>query len=51
MWKDIGSRASFVDETTFEPKDAGIYVMEVFLFWPGAPAQFSRAAITPIVIE
>src|SRR6185436_19853052 len=24
MWSDIGSRASFVVETTFEPKDAGI---------------------------
>jgi hypothetical protein len=51
MWTDIGSRASFVVETTFEPKDAGIYVMEVFLFWPGSGAQFSRAAITPILID
>jgi hypothetical protein len=51
IWSDIGSRASFVAETTFEPQDRGIYLMEVFLFWPGSGAQLSRAAITPIVIE
>jgi hypothetical protein len=51
IWTDIGSRASFVVETTFEPKDRGIYVMEVFLFWPGSGTQFSRAAITPIFID
>jgi hypothetical protein len=51
LWTDIGSRASFVVETTFEPKDRGIYMMAVYLFWPGAGQQVSRAAITPIIID
>jgi hypothetical protein len=51
VWTDISSRASFVAETTFEPQDRGIYLMAVYFFWPGSGAQFSRAAITPIVIE
>ena len=30
---------------------AGTYMMEVFLFWPGSGTQTSRAALSPIVID
>jgi hypothetical protein len=51
VWNDVDSRSTFVVDTTFEPKDRGTYLMEVFLFWPGSGAQYSRAGITPIIVE
>jgi hypothetical protein len=47
----VSSRSSFIAETTFTPEQAGTYIMEVFLFWPGSGSQFSRAALSPITIE
>jgi hypothetical protein len=47
----VSSRSSFVAETQFQPSHAGTYMMEVFLFWPGSGTQFSRAALSPIVID
>jgi hypothetical protein len=47
----VSSRSSFVAETQFQPGQAGTYLMEVFLFWPGSGTQFSRAALSPIVID
>ena len=43
--------ASLRLETQFEPRHAGTYMMEVFLFWPGAGTQYSRAALSPVVID
>jgi hypothetical protein len=48
---DVTSRSSFIAETQFQPNQAGTYLMEVFLFWPGAGTQFSRAALSPIVVD
>jgi hypothetical protein len=48
---DVGSRGSFLIETTFEPKDRGVYKMEVFLFWPGSGSQYARTALSPIFVE
>ena len=47
----VSSRSSFVIETQFQPAQAGTYLMEVFLFWPGSGTQFSRAALSPVVID
>jgi hypothetical protein len=47
----VSSRSSFVAETQFQPGQAGTYLMEVFLFWPGSGSQSSRAALSPIVID
>jgi len=47
----VSSRSSFIAETQFQPNQAGIYLMEVFLYWPGSGAQFSRAALSPIVVD
>ena len=47
----VSSRSSFVAETQFQPSQAGTYMMEVFLFWPNSGTQFSRAALSPIVID
>ena len=41
----------FIAETQFQPNQAGTYLMEVFLFWPGSGTQFSRAALSPIVVD
>jgi hypothetical protein len=51
LWADVDSRSSFVIETTFEPKDRGIYRMEVFLFWPTAGTQSTRASLSPVFID
>jgi hypothetical protein len=45
------SRDSFSIETQFEPSQAGVYLMEVFLFWPDSGTQYSRAALSPVVIH
>jgi hypothetical protein len=29
----------------------GVYEMEVFLYWPGSGIQYSRADLSPIVID
>jgi len=47
----VTSRSSFIAETQFQPNQAGTYLMEVFLFWPGSGTQFSRAALSPIVVD
>ena len=47
----VSSRSSFVIETQFQPAQAGTYLMEMFLFWPGSGTQFSRAALSPVVID
>jgi hypothetical protein len=47
----VSSQSSFLIETQFEPGHRGTYLMEVFLFWPGSGSQYSRAALSPIVIE
>jgi hypothetical protein len=44
-----GSRFSM--ERTFTDAQRGLYLMEVFLFWPGSGSQFSRASLSPILIE
>jgi hypothetical protein len=51
MQVPVTSRSSFVAETQFQPGQAGTYLMEVFLFWPDSGTQFSRAALSPIVID
>jgi len=47
----VSSRSSFIAETQFQTNQAGTYLMEVFLYWPGSGAQFSRAALSPIVVD
>jgi hypothetical protein len=47
----VSSSSSFIAETQFQPGQAGTYLMEVFLFWPGSGTQFSRAALSPIVVD
>ncbi|HLG58596.1 MAG TPA: hypothetical protein VI485_24845 [Vicinamibacterales bacterium] len=47
----VSSRSSFVADIPIEGSRAGVYEMEVFLFWPGSGTQFSRAALSPIVID
>jgi len=47
----VSSRSSFIAETRFQPGQAGTYLMEVFLFWPNSGSQFSRAALSPIVVD
>jgi hypothetical protein len=47
----VSSAKSFILEHEFQPQHKGVYLLEVFLFWPGAAPQFSRASISPITIE
>jgi hypothetical protein len=47
----VSSRSSFLLDTQFEPRQAGTYMMEVFLFWPDSGPQYSRAALSPVVID
>jgi hypothetical protein len=47
----VSSRSSFIAGTQFQPGQAGTYVMEVFLFWRNSGSQFSRAALSPVVVD
>lgn len=51
IFADVTSRSSFIAATQFQPGQAGTYLMEVFLFWPNSGAQFSRAALSPVVVD
>jgi hypothetical protein len=48
---DVSSASTFVLEKTFEPRERGVYLMELFLFWPGAGLQNPRASVSRVVVE
>jgi hypothetical protein len=43
--------SSFRMEHRFDGSQRGVYLMEIFLFWPGSGSQYSRASLSPIIIE
>jgi len=47
----VDDRASFHVEQTFGATERGIYLMEVFLFYPGSGSQYSRTTLSPILVE
>jgi len=51
VWADVSSASTFVLEKTFEPRERGVYLLQVFLFWPGSGVQGARATLSPIVVE
>jgi len=51
MWGRVDARSTFRLERGFDESQRGVYEMEVFLFWPGSGPQYSRADLSPIIIE
>jgi hypothetical protein len=47
----VDDRASFHVEQTFGTSERGIYLMEVFLFYPDSGSQYSRTTLSPILVE
>lgn len=47
----VSSGSRFRMDRRFESSQRGVYLMQVFLFWPGSGTQYSRASLSPIVIE
>jgi hypothetical protein len=47
----VSGNSTFRMERTFTASQRGVYLMEIFLFWPGSGTQYSRASLSPIIIE
>ena len=47
----VDERLSFRAEKTFGASERGVYQMDVFLFYPDSGSQFSRTALSPIIVE
>ena len=47
----VSSDSTFRMERRFDPSQRGVYLMQLYLFWPGSGTQFSRASLSPIIIE
>ena len=48
---NISSAGTFIAAFQFEPEHRGTHALATYLFWPGAPNQFPRSAVTPIKVE
>ena len=48
---DLTRSGTFTAPIEFTAAQRGLYRMEVFLFWPGAPGQTARSLVTPILVE
>jgi hypothetical protein len=45
------SNSTFRMERQFDASQRGVYLMQLYLFWPGSGPQYSRASLSPIIIE
>ena len=41
----------FTVKVKFTAAEKDVYRMAVYLFWPGAPAQFPRSNVGPILVD
>ena len=47
----VGANSTFRMDRQFDSSQRGVYLMQIFLFWPGSGTQYSRASLSPILIE
>jgi hypothetical protein len=47
----VTGSSTFRMERQFNASQRGVYLMQVYLFWPGSGPQYSRASLSPIIIE
>ena len=47
----VGGGSRFRMERGFDSSQRGLYLMQIFLFWPGSGTQYSRGSLSPILIE
>ena len=47
----VSGNSKFRMDRTFDGSQRGVYLMQIFLFWPGSGSQYSRATLSPILIE
>ena len=50
-WEPVSDRSSFQLDVPTSAQQRGMYVLEFFLFWPGAGTQLSRITVSPFIIE
>ena len=48
---DLSASGKFSMQFEFRDAQVGRYCMEVFLFWPDAPAQYARCTLTPVTVS
>jgi hypothetical protein len=51
VFAPVSSASTFIAETEFNASQRGVYLMEVFLFWPGSGSQVSRTSVSAVTIE
>jgi hypothetical protein len=47
----VSGGSSFRMERRVDESMRGVYGMDVYLFWPGSGSQYSRASLSPIIVE
>jgi hypothetical protein len=48
---DVSHSGLFSTEFEFREGQDGVYLFEVFLFWPNAPTQWSRCSLTTVRVD
>jgi hypothetical protein len=48
---DVDGGNKFRMTHRFDSSQRGVYLMQIYLFWPGSGTQYSRASLSPILIE
>jgi hypothetical protein len=48
FYDPLSASGRFTPRVLFREGEEGLYLMEVFLFWPGAPPQYARCTLTPV---
>lgn len=51
FYEGISRSGSFRVRPSFRSDQQGLYLFEVFLFWPDAPSQYRRCGLSPIVVQ
>ena len=51
IWGDGTDGSRFRIQHQFTDAERGVYLMQIYLFWPASGAQYSRGSVSPILVE
>lgn len=51
VYDSVSASGSFTPRVLFREGEAGAYYAQLFFFWPGAPPQYRRCTLSPVIVE
>jgi hypothetical protein len=51
MYGSVSGGSKFRVDHRFDDLERGVYLMQIYLFWPGSGSQYSRTSLSPIRID